>query len=177
MTQCRAKAKRTGERCQAAAMPNGVCRVHGGQSRAGLNHPSLTHGRYSKHLPTKAMVEFQQALHDPELLSLRNDIALVDVRLNELVGGLSGDTLPDTPTWREILSVLQDRVVLVNSERKRLVDMQQMITGDQAMLLVARLAEMVNRHVSDPMERAAIATELGRITVRKPEQGDTDSTG
>ena len=160
----------------AAAMPNGVCRVHGGQSRAGFEHPSLKHGRYSKHLPTKAMAEFQQALHDPELLSLRNDIALVDVRLNELVAGLSGDTLPDTPTWREILGVLQDRVVLVNSERKRLVDMQQMITGDQAMLLVARLAEMVNRHVHDPLERAAIAGELRSLSVRRPEPGDTDTT-
>jgi hypothetical protein len=53
--RCGARSKRTGRPCQAAAMPNGRCRVHGGKSTGprtpeGLERSKRAnwkHGRYS----------------------------------------------------------------------------------------------------------------------------------
>lgn len=157
-------------------MANGVCYHHGGTQKRGIEHHHTVTGRYSKHLPTKALASFREAMHDPELLSLHSDIALIDVRLNELVSQIDDDETPDTATWRDIRYVIQDRRSLVESERRRLVDMQQMITGEQAMLLIARLYDSVNRHVSDPLERAAIAADLGTLTLHKPGSRDSDDT-
>jgi len=139
-----------------------------------MESASTVTGRYSKHLPTKWIAQFQESMHDPELLNMRNDIALIDIRLNELVKDLKGDMLPDISTWGEIRAVIHDRRSLVESERKRLVEMQQMITGEQAMLLITRLYDVVNRHVRDPLERKAIAADLGRFTVSPSDDGDKD---
>lgn len=172
---CGAKT-RSGEPCKGWAMENGRCRMHGGGNPKGFAHPNTVTGRYSKHLPTRAIAEFQQALHDPELLSLRNDIALIDVRLNELVREVGTDETPDKTTWSEIRYVIQDRRALVESERRRLIDMQQMITGQDAMLLVARLVDIISRHVTDPLARRAIAGELDSLMLRanpgRPDSAD-----
>lgn len=173
MTQCRAKSKRSGEQCKRKAMANGVCYMHGGAQKRGIEHHLTVTGRYSKHLPTKAIAEFQAAMHDPDLLSMRTDIALIDLRLNELISQ-SGEDLPDAKTWKEIRAVVHDRRALVETERRRLIDMQQMITGEQAMLLVARLYDSVNRHVRDPLERAAIAADLGSLAVSRGSEGHQD---
>lgn len=46
---CKAKSKRTGQRCHARAMRGqDVCYHHGGKSRRGIAHPNYKHGYYSK---------------------------------------------------------------------------------------------------------------------------------
>ncbi len=43
------------------------------------------HGRRSTTLPARMLADFQEAMHDPTLLSLRGDIALADARVNDLL--------------------------------------------------------------------------------------------
>jgi hypothetical protein len=197
MTQCRAKSKRTGQQCQGTAMANGVCYHHGGKSLAGAASPTLKHGRYSKHLPTRMLANYEQAQRDPELLNLREDIALIDARLSDLLrrvdSGESGKVWNDlkaawkavqratddekdmaiaelgpliergyldTQAWGEIGGLLEQRRKLVESERKRLIEMQQMMTAGQAQLLIARLYDVVTQHVSDRATLAAIGAGL-----------------
>lgn len=47
--KCGAKNKHSGTPCQAAAMSNGRCRVHGGMTPGGVASPHLKHGRRSKY--------------------------------------------------------------------------------------------------------------------------------
>lgn len=198
MTQCRAKSKRTGQQCQQTAMANGVCYHHGGKSLAGVASPTFKTGRYSKHIPTRMLANYEQAQQDTELLNLREDIALLDARLSDLlrrvdsgesgkvwndlraawkavkratdddertmaiaeIGPLIEHGYMDTQAWGEIRDAIEQRRKLVESERKRLIEMQQMMTAGQAQLLIARVYDVVNQHVSDRSTIAAIGAGL-----------------
>ena len=87
MPQCTAKSKQSGERCKRHASPGfTVCAIHGGKTPVGIAAPSFKHGRYSKHLPARLSERYEQAIHDPDLLVLRDEIAVVDTRIAELLG-------------------------------------------------------------------------------------------
>lgn len=78
--ECGAK-RRNGEPCKAPAMANGRCRIHGGKTPNGIGLPQTKTGRYSKYLPKALNEQYQRSLSDDELLSIRQDIALVDAMI------------------------------------------------------------------------------------------------
>ena len=67
-------------------MANGRCNQHGGNSLSGPASPSFKHGRYSKALPKGLAARFEASLADPKLLELRAELALVDSRIEEVLG-------------------------------------------------------------------------------------------
>jgi hypothetical protein len=75
-------------------------------------------------------------------------------------------------TWREAREIVQERKSLVDSERARLKDMQQMITAEQAMVFLARVTHAVRCNVKDPATLAAISRDIGAIA----NAGDTAAT-
>ncbi len=80
--ECTAKSKRTGKLCGAQPMKGKtVCYHHGGKSLAGKDSPSYKTGRFSKYLPDRLAEKYEEALSDPELISLSNELALVDSQL------------------------------------------------------------------------------------------------
>jgi hypothetical protein len=165
MAQCTAKAKSTGERCRRPAVPGrNVCRYHGGATPRGIASPNFKHGKYSKDLPKGLIARYEQAAQDPELLALRDEIALLDARMVELMHKLGGGEA-DQEVWKEIYAALEQRRRLVESERRRLVEMQQMITAEQALVLVARVADVVRKYISDRAVLAAISDELRAIAL------------
>lgn len=84
MQRCGAK-KRDGTPCPTYAMPNGRCRMHGGSTPRGHALPQTTHGRHSRDLPTRLAARYEQSQRDPQLLSVRDDLALVDARLADVL--------------------------------------------------------------------------------------------
>lgn len=88
--QCTAHSKRSGQQCKRAATPGRtVCNLHGGKTPQGIAVPQFVHGRYSKALPAHLMERYEQARTDPDLLSFRDELALTDARLLELVERLN----------------------------------------------------------------------------------------
>src|SRR5918992_3542816 len=84
--QCRAKSKRSQVQCRkAAVVGREVCSMHGGKSLVGPAVNTYRSGRHSRYLPVRMAAKYQEAEHDPELLSLRDQIALVDARLADLL--------------------------------------------------------------------------------------------
>lgn len=159
--QCKAKSKRSGQQCQRHAMiGKTVCHMHGGKTRGGMASPVLKHGRYSKFLPTHLMERYQESLNDSDLLSLREEIALIDARLSELLAG-------GVPDWDVMVPLTEQRRKLVDTERRRLVDMQQMITTEQAMLLVSALTSILREEVTDTYVLARIQTRIAGVLVPK----------
>jgi hypothetical protein len=197
---CRRKVSREGERC----------RFHGGASLKGTASPSFKTGRYSKYLPAGLAARYKDAQKDPELLSLRDDVALLDARLAELVEKLdTGETkdlwsaLRDTyerlttardqgktrdmaralldlgdligagheqgRVWDSIVALLDQRRRLVESERKRLIEMRQMISSERAMVLVTALIDAVSRRVTDRQVLSQIAADF-RTIVGEPDR-------
>lgn len=66
-----------------------ACRVHGGATPTGMASPNYIHGKYSKVAPLRLKDRYLEALHDEELLSLRDDLAMLEARIAELFGQLS----------------------------------------------------------------------------------------
>lgn len=199
---CTARSKRTGQPCQRPAMTGKtVCYHHGGKSRAGLAAPAFKTGRYSKYLPARLLDRYEAALADDTLLELREEIALLDARLVDLLsrvdtgeaGGLwlraraaweasqsadaatalaarlelaqlFTDGVADYEAWAAVSALMTQRQRLVESERKRLVEMQQTITVERAMLLLTAIIESVRTHVNDPTAMAAISADFLRLT-------------
>lgn len=206
--QCNAKSKSTGERCKQPAVAGSTkCRFHGGLTPRGVASPHFVHGRRSKYLPSRLMEHYQEALDDPRLLELRDDIALLDARLAELIGRVSGDVdvgpvrwrelqnlfkaynaaiqagktedveaiyaamfalinkaVSDYAVWDTIQEAIQQRRRLVESERQRLVQMQQMVTAEQAVSAMTALVSAVRANVRDSVVLANIQTEYERLT-------------
>jgi len=185
-----------------------VCYHHGGKVPQGIALPQTKHGRYSKHLPTRMLATYEAAKIDPEFLATRDEIAVIDARLVDLLKrvdtGESGATWKqlrsefnefqkhmaagetadmrtalftmtaliqsggsDEAAWADVRSVINQRTRLVESERKRLVEMQQMVSSDQAMLMVRSLVASVRDHVRDPEILRAISDDLSRLTLAR----------
>lgn len=198
-------------------MQNGRCKMHGGKSLTGIASPVLASGRYSKNLPTRMMGRYAESRQESDQLALREDIALIDARLEDMLAkvdtGESGETwkalqesvhafdaaerkanyatTPDTrdrwktereeamrtiivlcqegmadyAAWNEIKSLLEQRRKVSETEQKRLVAMQQMITAEQAMLMQSQVLDIIRRNVTDRSTLAAIASDFRSLAV------------
>jgi len=105
--QCGAKCKATGEQCRRSAVSGRrVCQVHGGATPTGYGLPQTRHGRYSRDLPTRLAGRYREALTDPELISVREEIALVDARTADLLGRV--DTREAGFYWSMIAKAVRD---------------------------------------------------------------------
>lgn len=172
-----------------------ACHLHGGKSVRGISHPRYVNGRYSKDLPAALLNRYLQSLEDPRALDLRNELALVDVRIGQLLEMLDGagpslhwrqlelildsdeeDDVKlaqlssairtgssDWQRWNEVFSAIEKRQKLVESERRRAVEMQQMITADQLSLLLGALVDVIRKHVTDRDQLIALSTDISRL--------------
>jgi hypothetical protein len=96
--QCRAKSKRSQRRCRRHATPGAaVCRMHGGKTPRGSASIHFRTGRHSKFIPARLAAKYRDATKDPELLSLRSELALLDARTAELLGRV--DTGESEALW------------------------------------------------------------------------------
>jgi len=205
--RCAAKNRR-GEQCGKGAVPGKtVCRLHGGATPCGGGSPHWKHGRYSKALPAHLLQRYEEGRHDGELLALRDEVALVDTRIDELLKkvdtGESGDRwallrqaareleranrqgdmnaldaaldrmtgviqqgLENAEVWEEIIRLLEHRRRLAESEHRRLISLRQILTAEEAVTLLAMVADTVRRHITDRDALTAISDDLALLARR-----------
>lgn len=70
----------------------------------------------------------------------------------------------DYVAWAEVIRLTEQRRKVVESERKRLVEMNQYITAQQGMALVAALVDSCRRHITDRAQLTALIGDLRRLT-------------
>lgn len=102
---------------------------------------------------------------------LKNAMGKIDIpaaqdAMQQLEAAL-GDGSADYTAWNEIQSLVQQRRALVETERKRLVDLEQMITVEQGMILVGTLLGIIKARVSDPAILAAIQTDVNALLAQR----------
>lgn len=98
--RCKAWSVTQGRQCRRTVVPTyNVCDLHGGKTPRGVDSPHFKTGKFSKSLPDRLAVNYEQALSNPDIVSLKEEIALVDAHMLELVEKLrtGGDS---TNTWR-----------------------------------------------------------------------------
>lgn len=93
------------------------------------------------------------------------DAAGVQMHMAEL-GALIRQGVGAYAARNEAADLIDRRRKLVESESKRRVQMQDMITSEKAMLLTSALLDAVVRNVDDPIVLARIGAEFGAITSR-----------
>lgn len=204
--RCKAKSKRSGERCECFPMDGrDVCYMHGGKTPRGFASAQTKTGRWSKDLPTRLAARYEEAVADPNLLGLRNELALIDARLGELIASVDrGEaaevwqqlrrarrdlaTVPERDrgailasmlsliergatewqTWEAVMVAIERRTRVAESERKRLVEMQQTISAEQLNMLVAALVASIRQHVAEPKALQGISRDLTRLLSSNP---------
>lgn len=70
--------------------------MHGGASLAGPSSPAWIDGRHSKYLPKRLTEQYAESLSDPEILGLKNEIALTDTLLFAELRSERGGASPET---------------------------------------------------------------------------------
>lgn len=81
-------------------MENGRCRVHGGLTPKGPASPNWKTGKHSKYnLAGKLQVAYEAALDDPDLASLRHELAALDAMVADMADGLEGT---DRHAWAKL---------------------------------------------------------------------------
>lgn len=219
--RCQAWNPNQGRQCLALAKVSDgkdKCTKHGGRSRSGIASPSFKTGRYSKQLPVRMLEQFEEMRADPELLNLRDDIALVEARIADLLTRVDtfeagtwwkrarkayddlivqmrqgnndavaaclndlnrfiGAGGQDYAVWDEIMRLEEQKRKLTDSERRRLVDMQYMVTAQQAWSVIIDLMNSVTTNVSDPVARERINADFVRRTEGLHKQFPTANAG
>lgn len=87
------------------------------------------------------------------------------------MGDLIKRGVADAAARSEVLNIIERRRKLVESEGKRRTAMQQMITAERLMVLVAAVVDVVMRHVDDSATRAAISADIGALLSRVDSDG------
>lgn len=139
--RCTARKKRTQEQCGSFAMANGKCAVHGGKSLGGIAQPRFSTGRYSKYLPARLAGRYEEAASDPELLALKDDIALLDTRIASTVAAL--DTGESREAWSSLFALWQG----LDRDMQALLDDGE--TPESMEPTVAALGETIKRGLSE----------------------------
>jgi hypothetical protein len=137
----------------------------------GQAHGRYSHGRYSKVLPVRILARYRQASKDADLTALRSEIALLDARVGDLLTridtGESGAPLvsgvQDYDAWAAIQELIEQRRKLVDTERKRLITLQQTITAERATLMLGVVVDIIAKHIKDRAVLSQIAVELQRL--------------
>ena len=74
----------------------------------------------------------------------------------------------DYAAWDEVYNTIEQRRKLVESERKRLVEMSQVLTVERVMLLISALTDVIKSHVTDHGILSAISADIGKLISIEP---------
>ncbi len=144
--QCGARTK-SGGTCKGLARANGRCRVHGGNQTSGVGHHLFKHGRYSKYVPKNLKRSYEESRRDPELLSLHDDLALVESREKELLGRLS----VEQPPWQNVLSSLDALMTADPDDIPELLEQHNKLIRDGA--AAAKVHDRTWRQLQEVIEQ------------------------
>lgn len=104
---CGGRRRSDGLPCKSDPMPGRTrCKWHGGATLRGAAGPNFKHGRHSKFLPANLKELYDSALNDEDLLSNREQVALLTARVLQLTQRLqTGET---RELWVELRAAWAD---------------------------------------------------------------------
>lgn len=167
-----------------------VCAMHGGKSLKGIGSATFKHGRYSKYLPSGMFGRFKEALGDPALLALDKDVAIVEVRLAELLqaAGEPGadwkaivewkDKLEaarkgnDTAALGEALTGLVASITHGNADRERWEEVGEKIELRRKLIDSIHKHEVQAREVLTLEKAMALFTALSHVVRQNVQERD-----
>lgn len=170
---CGAKT-RSGKPCQKSPMEGrNRCRLHGGATPRGAFSPHFKHGKYSRYLPHDVRQMYQRALSDPDMISVRDEIALIRAMITHRLehwpesaeGRLSRAELRAMQSIRRDVDRVRKLVLTqhrINHEKSKL------ITADEVLILIGQVLDVITAVVTDQTQRAEIARGISALIGHTP---------
>jgi hypothetical protein len=151
----------------------GRCKWHGGANHpGGPSHPNWKGGRWSKFLPKGIRERFQEAMEDPELLRIRQDMALLDAIITGHQAKLKDGRLPTAPQEARLLKLIDQRRRLADSESRRQTAMHQSVSLMQFLTVMRVVAEIIRKYVTNDDDRRKAQLEIQRLLLARDESID-----
>jgi hypothetical protein len=139
---------------QPPAVGRNACRLHGGATPAGIGHYNLKGGRFSKCMPKGGLKKaYDRAAKDPELVSLRDDLAALEARQVQLLESL-GNSPP--PPWEEAAGMMREFRAAMEAK-----DVSRMQT------VLHRLESLVRQGASAAKAQARVWREMRALVAQK----------
>jgi hypothetical protein len=104
----------------------------------------------------RAHREFTVAKRGEDVARMHTTLARVEQLIDSAVD--------DHQAWAEIGERIEQRRRLTESEAKRLVVLQQMLTAEQAMALMRAMIDIITRHVTDKQALRDIIVDMRALT-------------
>lgn len=101
--------------------------MHGGKSLSGVAAPHYAGAGRSRVVPERWAESYQGAQEDPDLLSLRHDIAITDAQIDELVSKLP-DTQEEVAVFESFVSTfgqMKGQYLILSNERTQFARKQK----------------------------------------------------
>lgn len=134
------------------------CKMHGGSALKGVANPNFKHGLRSRYMPARLSEAYERSINDPELESLRHQLAMCDAREQELQHGLTTGDCGDV--WRDLQAAWARRsLALEQGDPVKLMDAETEVAG------------LIERGASD----AGIWGEMLRLFEARRKLADTET--
>lgn len=155
MQTCNAKT-RNGTPCKSKAMANGRCRMHGGASLSGAEHPNYRHGRYSTYLPA-SIEEKMQAVSESDPLDLLPELHVQRALFAQHINSFEGKTITAFDigflmSWSAEIGRMVERIVKMRNDTA--------LTAAEVALIAARIPDVVTRYIHDPIQQQQFVADL-----------------
>lgn len=142
------------------------CKFHGGKTKTGMDAPAFKHGRYSAYVPDNLLAAYNEAITDPDLLSMRDNVAVLDARIIELLSDANTGAA-SAELWESLIDEWARFMVAIKSGNQRnqgrSINRLNQIINDGATAAAAwRELYTVTEH-----RRRSVETEQRVITTRE----------
>ena len=161
MSQCTAKAKRTGKRCRANAIRGkDKCRVHGGMT-------PVKHGFYSKYKSQRCTTRIEELLEDPDLLDMRRPIAVLEALTSQLLEKLekSEDLAIDKEERAALMLLAKEQAKAIERYYKVTEGTKHTIRIEQVQAVVYQIVQVANETITDISVRKRFVDRIGQLAV------------
>lgn len=151
MSLCKATSKRTKKPCGAQAVTGrDLCYHHGGKNPRGVDSPRFKTGRYSEVYREDLRARYEALVSDPDLLSTREEIAAVVVRLDALLERWqdAGTPSKEDRAWGQIDRALHTLAKLREVELKREEKLNAFMSLDQLRAFMLVLGRSVQEQIT-----------------------------
>lgn len=137
-------------------LPNGRCKMHGGRKKNVMDNltagrPNQRLAKYSKYMSPEMAKQYEASVQSENLLRMHDEIALVDVRLAELLGRAKiGES---AELWKRFEGLMAEAAE--RCKRKEWDKVTATIQNTQAILDSARSDYVVWKHIGNEVDRRA----------------------
>lgn len=118
-------------------------------------------------MPTGIRERYLEAIADPELLRIHQDMALLDAIITGHTQKVKDGKMPTLVQEKRLLALMEQRRRLSDSETRRQSALQQNVSMGQFMAVMRVVAELIRDVVTDPDQRKLAQQRLAKLLLAR----------